>query len=424
MVRPFYLRHVYFPLFPQRRPFEFVRCWQAPHEFEGGRAQVEIPPPDPELPDVLFLPMTDWHHRLQRSQQLARELARLGRRCFLLNPHLGREYRQAPWGRRRAAVGRLEERIFEIHAPLPSEPVFHHRLLEPGESRQVADALGWALERAGARCVDVICALPTWSEAAQRLDGRWQPLLVYDCHDWLAGFPNMAAEIARAEPDAMRAADAVVFSAASLRERFCEEIPELAPRAFLVRNGVPEWPEAQQGRTERRVAGYVGALNERFWTEAVAAAARALPEVRFLLAGAPSPEVRRGLAGIANVELSGEVPHAGVPDVLRRCRVGLIPFQGALAPYTDPLKVYEYFHHGLPVAASRVPELDRFGGLVYQGGTVEEFVEAVRAALKEDDAAREAARREQARAATWRRRAEQLDEILCDARRRRRGPLS
>ncbi|MEJ5370180.1 MAG: hypothetical protein WHT08_17860, partial [Bryobacteraceae bacterium] len=59
-IRPYYLRHVYFPLRPSCRPPEFVRCWQVPHEFQGGPRALGIPPPHPSLPDVLFLPMTDW----------------------------------------------------------------------------------------------------------------------------------------------------------------------------------------------------------------------------------------------------------------------------------------------------------------------------------------------------------------------------
>lgn len=414
-VRPFYLRHIYFPMRPDRRPVEFARCWEVPHEFRGGPPRLEIPPAGPAQPDVLFLPMTDWHHRRQRSQQLALALAALGRRCFLLNPHLGREYPSAPWRSRPPALARLGERVFEIHAPLPSEPVFHHRLLDGRESRAVADSIDWALERAGTRRLDIVSSLPTWKDCARELRRRRHATLVYDCHDWLAGFPNMARALVGAERRCMEDADAVLFSAASLQERFCRELPPLAAKAFLLRNGVPEWPAPAAGRAGAPVAGYVGALEEWFWTEAVAEAARALPEVRFLLAGEASAAVRRALGGFANVELPGEVPHDSVPDLLGQCRVGLIPFRGELIPYTDPLKVYEYFHYGLPVAASRVPELDRFGDLVYQASTPAGFVEALRAALAENDPAREAARRREAGAATWRCRAEALAECLAKA---------
>ncbi len=416
-IRPFYLRHVYFPIRPSRRPPEFVRCWRIPHEFQHGPRHLKIPPPQPAAADVLFLPMTDWHHRLQRSQRLAIALAEMGRRCFLLNPHLGREYPAAPWRRRPPALGQLGERIFEIHAPLPSEPVFHHRLLDPAESRAMADAIQWALERAGTQSLDIVFALPAWKDCALDLSRRWRAPLLYDCHDWLPGFPNMAPAIAAAEPEALRCAGIALFSASSLMARFSESLPELAAHSFLLRNGVPDWPPAPPRRPSAPVAGYIGALEDWFWTDAVAEAARALPGVRFLLAGHAAPAVRHALSGLPNVEFVGEIPPERAPALLERFRIGLIPFQGILGPYTDPLKIYEYFHHGLPVVTSPLAELDRFGPLVRQEATPAGFARAVREALEEDNEELEEVRRAEARAATWSRRAARLHEILIQARR-------
>jgi len=423
-IRPFYLRFVYFPLRPSSRPPEFTRCWQVPHEFEGHAPSLQIPPPHPSLPDVLLLPMTDWHHRIQRTQRLAIALARLGRRCFLLNPHLGREYTAAPWRRRPPALAQLDERLFEIHAPLRTEPVFHHRLLTTGESRAVADALHWALQRAGAQRLDIVCALPTWQECALDLRERWKALLAYDCHDWLAGFRNLAPAIVAAEPESLQAADLAIFSASSLMAEFRQALPALENRSFLLRNGVPDWPPAPASRPSAPVAGYLGALEDWFWTEAVAEAARALPGVRFLLAGHAAPSVRRALSGLSNVEFPGEIPPEETPAMLAQFRVGLIPFQGPLGPYTDPLKIYEYFHHGLPVVTSPLAELDRFGALVRQASSAAGFAQAVREALEEDDPSLEEARRAEARAATWRRRAEQLNQLLIEFRQRSGLPLS
>jgi glycosyltransferase involved in cell wall biosynthesis len=418
VTRPFYLRHIYFPLHPSRRPPEFVRCWQAPHEFQGDPPRLEIPPPAASLPDVLFLPMTDWHYRLQRTQRLAQSLARLGRRCFLLNPHLGREYPRAPWGRRPRGLAQLDERVFEIHAPLPAEPVFHHRLLRPAESLSIANAVDWALERAGARELDIVAALPTWLDCALQLRRRWQALFVYDCHDWLPGLPGMAPALAAAEIQALDAADAALFSAGTLLETYCGRLPELRSRSLLLRNGVPDWAPVAAGRAQAPVAGYVGALEQWFWTEAVAAAARVLPAVRFVLVGAPQASVRRALAGLPNIELAGEAPPERVPELLRQFRIGLIPFQGEVTPFTDPIKVYEYFHYGLPVVSSPLPELDRFGPLVRQAATPAAFVQAIREALEEEDPALEEARRAEARAAAWSCRAADLHQALLKWRKR------
>jgi len=87
-IRSYYLRLIYFPLFPRARPHYFKDAWRYPRSKVSKRAR--------DGRQFLFLPMTDWHTRIQRSQHLALSLAKLGHDSIYLNPHLGREYRY-PW---------------------------------------------------------------------------------------------------------------------------------------------------------------------------------------------------------------------------------------------------------------------------------------------------------------------------------------
>ena len=97
-----------------------------------------------DFPDFLIFPMTDWHARMQRSQFLAQALAAQGHRCFLLNPHLGREFRNT--GQGTAQLARLGPNVYELHVRLPREPVYHHRNLTASEAEiiaaSVADLIG------------------------------------------------------------------------------------------------------------------------------------------------------------------------------------------------------------------------------------------------------------------------------------------
>ena len=64
-VRPFYLRWLYFPLRPRRRPQAFQDCWRYPYQrIDAG---TRIPPSPSALPDLLIYPMNDWHNRVQRT---------------------------------------------------------------------------------------------------------------------------------------------------------------------------------------------------------------------------------------------------------------------------------------------------------------------------------------------------------------------
>ena len=87
-LRPYYLKWLYFRLKDSNKPDYFRDCWNFPNYHLDSSVKNLLPPPGAES-DVLILPMTDWHTRIQRSQHLARAFAAVGRRSFYLNLHLG-----------------------------------------------------------------------------------------------------------------------------------------------------------------------------------------------------------------------------------------------------------------------------------------------------------------------------------------------
>lgn len=414
-LRPYYLRLLWFRLFPSAKPVPFSQCWDYPHvelEVESS-APLPLPPVQDALPDVLFFPMTDWHNRIQRTQQLAIALAALGHRCFVLNPHLGRQFPTVPAARRPSCLSFLSERVFEIHVALPGEPVFHHRLLSPAESDYLRDELSKILRKAGVSQLAVVTSLPTWNDCASSLKRDFGAFSVYDCHDWLPGFSNMSKRIAAREPEAMEHSDFVLFSALRLQDEFRKLAPVTERTGVLLRNGVPCWPPFAGPRVREEVVGYVGAIEEWFDTEVLGNTARALPGVRFRLAGrAPEGLIRR-FRSLANVEFLGEIPHQDLPALLATFRAAMIPFKPSrLVHFTDPIKIYEYFHYGLPVVTTFSPDCAEQAGLVYNGQSGREFQLAIIAALAEDGGAREAKRKQLAAGATWLSRGRQLSELI------------
>ncbi len=415
LARPYYLRWWYFRRHPERMPQAFRSCWQYSSEVvrPDDSKPIQVEPPAEDLCDILFLPMTDWHERTQRTQQLALHLAELGHRCFLLNPHLGRQYSEAPTARRDTRVSKLAHRLWELHVALRREPVFHHRLLRKNESRQLADEINGVLKRIGTRRLSLIVSLPTWFQCAEQVKSHFAGRLLYDCHDWLAGFSNMGREVVRMEAAAMRGSDAVIFSSHGLQREF-EGLLSGAVSMTLVRNGVPEWPPSGS-RTREAVAGYIGAIEEWFDIEMMETAAKYLPAVRFVLAGRASIEAMKALGRYSNVVFAGEIPHEQVPGVCASLRVGIIPFRrNRLVDFADPIKLYEYFHFGLPVVCSRMRELDEQGDLVYQAENPDDFVKQIYRALAEDREDLERRRKELSRASTWHRRAQQVEGLLSE----------
>lgn len=411
LLRPYYLRWLYFRLVRDARPPYFAECWRYPYS-PLGEVDRLIEQDAVERSDratVVIYPMSDWHARTQRPQQLASGLADLGYDVIYVNPHLGRQFEQVFLRDPEHRVSLLRDRVFELHVRLPREPVFHHRLLYESEDAAVAAAVGRLADALGSKRAIQLVALPTWVDAAVMLrQSRCWPI-VYDCHDFLPELPGMATEIAEADGPSMNTADLVLYSSQWLLEHHQRQLVDTP--AFLLRNGSTATKDAIDAQTERSrpVAGYVGAVSHWFDVEAMYCAAQLNDDVEFVVAGSvEKPEVYR-LAELPNVSLLGEVPAEDVPKLLETFTIGLIPFLiSNLTLAANPIKLYEYFSYGLPVVSSGLPEVEGFRSLVYLATRPDEFAAQVQAAVREKDAGKRRRRIEVAGQQTWERRAHDL----------------
>jgi len=417
LIRPYWLKWFYFRLDKANNPPYFRECWNYSTYPLGNSAP--IPDPADDRADILFLPMVDWHTRIQRSQSLARAFAESGHRCFYVNPHLGREFSTPyPFSPRRL-VSVLEDRIYELHVHLVAEPVFHHRRLSTLESDAVVQAIRQLLT--GCRCKQlvVLASSPLWLDVAARLREDLGCQIIYDCHDLIEGFGNYHPALIEAELEFLRTSDHVIFSSQWLQDHMTRRVPDAFAKCFLVRNGV-SFPDFQQApiREERRenskrTIGYVGALEHWFASDWVRNAAKRRPEYRFVLVGRPtSPDVQ-ALGSLPNVELVGEVDHRVIPQYLEQFDVAMIPF--AVCPLTlatNPIKLYEYFALGLPVVSSRLPEVESYGRFVYLADNEEDFVNRLDLAAQESAPDLRDERRAVARSESWQSRSQLILERL------------
>lgn len=412
-VRPFYLRWLYFPLFPQGRPAHFQDCWMFPAEDAIRTPSVQ--------PDMLFLPMTDWHTRIQRTQHLARTFAAAGHRCFYLNPHLGREFPNPYPFSSSPRLHRLDDGVAELHIHLPLEPVFHGRMLSAKESDLIVEVLGDLFGNAGTKELVQMVSFPVWLTVAERVRERFGFPIVYDCHDVLSGFRNVAADIIEAEDRLFETSDLVLFSARRLQADNVARHPSLQSKSLLVRNGVDEsWLETS-GRMERHATakqdgvtiGYVGALDFWFDIESMAYAAATHPEWHFVLIGRVEDKRILHLKRFPNVRFLGEIPHSELHAYVSKFTAALIPFvRNELTMGTNPIKLYEYFSYGLPVVGARLPELEEFGNLVYLYEGREEFAAQLAKACSERDDVLEGHRIAVAHQESWSARVEQVKDAL------------
>jgi len=239
----------------------------------------------------------------------------------------------------------------------------------------VARQVRRATRRLGFERPVVWAQLPSSVAAAQAVSPR---AIVYHCVDDYAANPGVdGAWVSALERRLLDQADFVFASSPVLGERLRVVRPDtevwpnvadvlLFSRAVL--DDGPERPELAPLRRPRAV--YVGNISTyKVDIALLDELARTLPWLQIVLIG----EVGLGDTGDAqgavrtlcerpNVHLLPAQPPEALPDLLRHCDVGLIPF--VLNGHTRaslPLKLFEYLGAGLPVVATELPNLREVG---------------------------------------------------------------
>ena len=228
---------------------------------------------------------------------------------------------------------------------------------------------------------DVLAYTPMALDVAQELRyGR----LLYDVMDDLASFKN-APEGLRLRQRRLLAEADVVFAGGRSLHRSVQQ--QRRGKVHLFPSGV-ETSHYEKSRSlreprERKVAGYVGVLDERLDLELVLGLAEALPEWTIRIVGPIAKIDASDLPQAPNLEYPGMAAYTELPSVMAGFDVALMPF--ALNEATrsiSPTKTLEYLAAGLPVVSTRVPDVVAdYSGVVHLADTAQQFAEACEAVL-------------------------------------------
>jgi glycosyltransferase involved in cell wall biosynthesis len=212
---------------------------------------------------------------------------------------------------------------------------------------------------------------------------------VYRVADYNPQFPKYTPALGRLERELARRADMVLYPSSQLRSY----VGELgARRSLLVPNGVDfehysriaTNPPAEYARIARPIAVYMGVIPDWFHFEWVRLAAKALPDLSFVLIG-PDGLARQRLGGLPNVHLLGSRPYESLPAYLQHAQVGLMPFDIVRNPagvaVLNPQKLYAYFACGIPVVSASWDEIRLLNTPARLCTSSEEFVRELRQAL-------------------------------------------
>ena len=353
------------------------------------------PPSADSEPDVFVFAIIDWNFRFQRSQHLAVELARAGRRVFYVEMLL------EPSG---LSIAKLDTNLYRVRLPAGDIGYIQPYTGQATPEQRMAWFEAFLLlcdAVAATSFKQIIIQHPFWWQMMRSIPPEFQ--LIYDCMDDIAGFSNTNRFVLDLEEGMVENCDALIVTSEALFEKYHGvRLPKLIRNAANVEHFSPEGsnrlskfnqnlpslslrnsePESAEGSVVN--VGYVGAIAEWFDADLVRSIAATEPDYRIHLCGAVSSrKVNQVLKDLENVFLYGEIPYVDVPSFLGRMDVLVIPFRiTPIIESCDPVKFYEYSAVGKPTVATRLPELERASDLVFFASTPDEFSRQIRNAFE------------------------------------------
>lgn len=222
-----------------------------------------------------------------------------------------------------------------------------------------------------------------YSQLLQKVDHRVSILRISDNLSGFRGTPSNVTELCK---KMIKKVDIVITPSYVTLQQIKKS---RSSNIFLVRNGVDletfrqDCPEPIEYSTisSPRVI-YVGALNYWFDKDIIMYCAKNLPSWSFILIGKSWIDLK-GFSKFSNVYCLGARPHELIPSYIKYSDIGIIPFKGddPVVISTDPIKLYEYMASGLPVVATRWPELMSMNSPTFLATNKEEFLTLLKGAF-------------------------------------------
>lgn len=262
-------------------------------------------------------------------------------------------------------------------------------------------------------------------ELEMYLDGLSYDLLIYDCVDNYAGFPENSSfysttvnkkQLLTQETNLTKRADLVFASAPGLMDR----LKYLNPKTYFTPNvgdyakfsatfDIVELPEDIRTIPQPRI-GFTGALDEyKFDLNLFKQLAEEHQDKSFVLIGSLAIKSKEtnlrslGLDSMKNVYFLGSRPYEHIQKYFAGFDTYIIPYQ--LNDYTVggcfPVKFHDALAAGLPVVVTDLPAYAPFAQVCYISKTYDDFSSNINRALLENSAQKEAERKLIAKENNW-----------------------
>jgi len=251
-----------------------------------------------------------------------------------------------------------------------------------------------------------------YSQLLQKVDHSVSILRISDN---LNGFRGGLSNVIALRKKIINEVDVVITPSHAILEEIRKH---RSSNVFLVPNGVDpkafreDHPEPTEYSTIPcpRVV-YVGALHYWFDKDILTYCARNLPRWSFVLIGKSWVDLK-GLSEFSNIHFLGSRPHELIAPYMKHSDIGIIPFKAddPVTICTNPIKLYEYMASGLPVVATKWPELVKMNSPALLARNRAEFLTLLNEALESKKRPDRYLRFAQEN--TWTKRTEEVERIL------------
>jgi glycosyltransferase involved in cell wall biosynthesis len=284
---------------------------------------------------------------------------------------------------------------------------FPHSPLAVAANRRILErTFSWLRHRLGFADFQLWTFLPNAVEYVGRFG---ESLAVYYCTDEWSEFAHVdGVRMAAMERSLLGKVDVAFTTSSALWERKREWNPEthLAPHGVDQRHfaraldPATDLPPELVGRP-RPVLGFFGLVEAWIDVELLAFLARSRPDWTVAVVGKSNVSLSE-LAALRNVVLPGRRPYEELPRWCKGFDVALCPFRvNELTRNVNPMKLREYLSAGLPVVATDLPEIRKYGSWCAIAHGAAEFLAACERTIAEDSPARRRARSEAMKSETW-----------------------
>jgi UDP-galactopyranose mutase len=218
--------------------------------------------------------------------------------------------------------------------------------------------------------------------------------IVYDCMDELSAFKGASPLLREHEAELFRRADLVFTGGQSLYEAKRDQhenvyaFPSSVDVAHFAQGRTINEDPADQANIPHPRLGFYGVIDERMDLELLDGIAEARPDWHLVMIG---PVVKIDPAVLPrreNIHYLGGKDYQELPVYLGGWDLAMLPFaRNDSTRFISPTKTPEYLAAGKPVVSTSIRDVVRpYGkeGLVRIADTVEEFVAAAEAAMRED----------------------------------------